>query len=226
MMRKRKCSVLFLGKKNDKHLEKALSFCHLNITDVTAHLGEWGDPLPERIEAWQGEYIISYLSRWVVTESLLNRARIAAINFHPASPDYPGIGCNNFALYEDAKEYGVTCHHMAPRVDTGAIIAVKRFPVYPTDNVASILTRTYDYQLTLFYDVMNLIIRDQELPVSEERWTRKPISRKEFDALMRLSPDMTKEEMTKRIRATTFGEWQPGIELHGFYFELKATRDH
>ncbi len=79
--------------------------------------------------SWQGDYIISYLSRWVVPAELLERARRAAVNFHPASPDYPGIGCNNFALYENAAEYGVTCHHMAPRVDSGEIIAVRRFPV-------------------------------------------------------------------------------------------------
>jgi methionyl-tRNA formyltransferase len=174
---------------------------------------------------WEGEYIISYLSRWVVPEYLLKKAKVASINFHPGSPDYPGIGCNNFALYEEAKEYGVTCHHMASRVDTGAIIAVKRFPVFPTDNVATLLLRTYDYQLVLFYEIVSLILEGKELPVSEERWTRKPFSRKEFDELGRITPDMTKEEIGKRIRATTFGVWKPNIELQGFVFELKTEQD-
>jgi methionyl-tRNA formyltransferase len=224
-MNKRKCSVLFLGKKKDEHVEKALKFCQLNFTDVTAYLGKWGDPLPEDIGWWDGEYIISYLSRWVVPEYLLKKAKVASINFHPASPDYPGIGCYNFALYEEAKEYGVTCHHMASRVDTGAIIAVKRFPVFPTDNVATLLLRTYDYQLVLFYEIVSLILEGKELPVSEERWTRKPFSRKEFDELGRITPDMTKEEIAKRIRATTFGVWKPAIELQGFVFELKTEQD-
>lgn len=143
-MSKQECSVLFLGKENDGHVQKALDFCRLNFTDVTACLGKWGDPLPEDIERWEGEYVISYLSRWVVPEYLLKKAKVAAINFHPASPDYPGIGCNNFALYEEAKEYSATCHHMASRVDTGAIIAVKRFPVFPSDSVSTLLSRTYD----------------------------------------------------------------------------------
>jgi methionyl-tRNA formyltransferase len=224
-MNKRKCSVLFLGKKNDEHVEKALKFCQLNFTDVTAYLGKWGDPLPEDIGWWEGEYIISYLSRWVVPEYLLKKAKVASINFHPASPDYPGIGCYNFALYEEAKEYGVTCHHMASRVDTGAIIAVKRFPVFPTDNVATLLLRTYDYLLVLFYEIVGLILEGKELPVSEERWTRKPFSRKELDELRRITPDMTKEEIAKRIRATAFGVWKPAIELQGFVFELKTKQD-
>lgn len=223
-MSQRKCSVLFLGKNKDEHAERALKFCQTNFTDVTAHMGKWGDPLPEDCGWWDGEYIISYLSRWVVPEYLLKKAKVAAINFHPASPDYPGIGCNNFALYEEAKEYGVTCHHMASRVDTGTIIAVKRFPVFATDNVATLLSRTYDYQLVLFYEVMSLILEGQELPVSTEPWTRKPFSRKEFDKLGRIAPDMTKEEIAKRVRATAFGVWKPVVDLHGFVFELKTEQ--
>ena len=63
------------------------------------------------------------------------KSKTAAINFHPASPEYPGTGCNNFALYENAGEYGVTCHYMAPKADTGKIIKVKRFPVFANDDV-------------------------------------------------------------------------------------------
>jgi methionyl-tRNA formyltransferase len=220
-MNKSECSILFLGKKNDEHVEKALRFCQLNFTDVTAHLGGWGDPLPEDIGGWTGEYIISYLSRWAVPEYLLKRAKVAAINFHAASPDYPGTGCINFALYEKANEYGVTCHHMASRIDTGAIIAVKRFPVFLTDNVATLLSRTYDYQLALFYEIVGLMIKGKELPASAERWTRKPFTRKELNRLGRITLEMSKEEIEKRINATTFGVWKPAIELQGFIFELK-----
>jgi methionyl-tRNA formyltransferase len=224
-MNKRKCSVLFLGKNKDEHVKKALRFCQRNFADVTALLGEWGDPFPADIETWEGEYIISYLSRWVIPESLLKKARIAAINFHPASPDYPGIGCINFALYDEAKEYGVTCHHMASRVDTGAIIAARRFPVFSTDNVATLLSRTNDYQLVLFYEIAGLILQGKELPVSEQVWTRKPFSRKEFNELRGVKPDMSREEIAKRIRATNFDIWKPTVELQGFFFELKTEQD-
>lgn len=224
-MTKKKLSVLFLGKKNDEHCKKALRFCQLNFTDVTAYLGKWGDPLPEDIGRWKGEYIISYLSRWIVPDYLLKKAKNAAINFHPGSPDYPGIGCNNFALYEEAKQYGVTCHHMVPNVDTGAIIAVKRFSVFPTDDVESLLQRTYDYQLTLFYEVISLIIEKKGLPVLQEKWTRKPFTRKQFDELGRITPDMTKGEISKRIRAAMLGVWKPVIEVQGFIFELKTEQD-
>lgn len=74
-MLKRQCSILFLGPKTADHVEKALSFCKLNFADVTAHLADWGDPLPEGIGCWEGEFLVSYLSRWVLPEYLLNRAK-------------------------------------------------------------------------------------------------------------------------------------------------------
>jgi methionyl-tRNA formyltransferase len=212
-------SILFLGKRDDPYGAAALRFCRQNSEKVTFCLGTWGDPLSDEAKNWQGDLIISYLSRWVVPKYLLQRAQLAAINFHPATPDYPGIGCNNFALYNNASEYGATCHHMAEKVDTGGIVKVARFAVFPADTVASILERTYAYQLTLFYDVLSDIFRGKPLPVSEEKWTRKPYTRQEFNELMTITPDMDAEEVARRIRATSFGDWQPSIKLHGHTFK-------
>jgi methionyl-tRNA formyltransferase len=188
---------------------------------VSYYLGKWGDPLPEDIGWWDGDYIISYLSRWIIPEYLIRKAKIAAINFHPASPAYPGIGCNNFALYEGAKEYGVTCHYMDKTVDTGNIIAVKRFPVFPTDDVDSLLSRTYDFQMTLFYEIIGKIICGEELPLSKEKWERKPFSRKEFNELLKITPEMDIGEVKRRIRATNFMQFKPAIKIGDYVFELK-----
>lgn len=224
-MPKSQLSILFLGKEEDPYCAKALEFCQSYFKEVTACLGVWGDPLPRKAAEWQGDYIISYLSRWVVPDSLLKKADIAAINFHPASPDYPGIGCNNFALYENASEYGVTCHHMFPKVDTGEIIAVRRFPISPSDDVASLLTQTYETQLSLFYELIGGIASGKSLPTSDETWTRKPFTRKEFNQLFIITPDMSQEEIAKRIRATNYKNWKPYIVLGDYTFELKTDND-
>ena len=212
-------SLLFLGKAEDADCMRALDFCKENFSPVVFCLGKWGDPLSDEIHRWEGDYIISYLSRWVVPEELLGRAKKAAINFHPASPEYPGIGCNNFALYENAKEYGVTCHHMATKVDTGRIVAVRRFPVYPEDNVASLLKRTYENQIALFFEIVQLMAEGRDLPLSSESWTRPPFTRKQFNELFRIRPDMGREEITRRVRAVSYGQYQPYIEIGGFKFE-------
>ncbi len=216
-------SLLFLGKAADAECARALEFCQKNFARVDFCLGKWGDPLPDEIRKWEGDYIVSYLSRWVIPEDLLRRARKAAINFHPASPEYPGIGCNNFALYENAREYGVTCHHMAAKVDSGKIIAVKRFPIYPDDDVAALLKRTYENQIALFFEIAQLMADGKELPVSHETWTRPPFTRKQFNELFKITPDMSREEIARRIRAVSYQHWQPYIEIEGFRFEYKPN---
>jgi methionyl-tRNA formyltransferase len=224
MQKKSNLSVLFLGKKNDDYCDRALKFVEDNFEHVTTYYSAWGEPMPEEIKNWTGDYILSYLCRWVVPLSAIQNARKAAINFHPASPDYPGIGCNNYALYEDATEYGVTCHHMAGKVDTGKIIAVKRFSVYSTDDVKSLLFRAYDFQLILFYEVVSTILDRQPLPVSTETWTKQPKSRLEFNKLFEILPEMSEDEVRRRVRAVSYGVFQPTVDIGGFRFELKVGK--
>ena len=200
--------MLFLGKANDAHTERAAEFCRTSFAPVSAHVGKWGEPLPSPALAWSGDCIISYLSRWIVPAALLERARIA-INFHPGPPEYPGYGCNNFAIYEDAREYGVTCHHMAARVDAGEIVAVRRFPVLASDDAGTLLAKAYDFQLALFYDILGRMVRGEALPASGERWTREPFTRKQLHELERMTPDMTEQEIARRKRATAVGALKP-----------------
>jgi methionyl-tRNA formyltransferase len=215
--------LLFLGKADDEYCGRAVEFCKSRFERLTVCLGGWGDAFPRAASEWEGDFIFSYLSRWVVPETLLGRARTAAINFHPASPDYPGIGCNNFALYEGAHEYGVTCHHMAAKVDTGDIIAVRRFPVFNEDDVESLLLRTYENQIAQFIEIAGMIADGKELPGAAEKWTRTPFTRAQFDELFKITADMSRDEIARRVRAVSYEEYQPYIELHGYRFIYKPT---
>jgi methionyl-tRNA formyltransferase len=223
-MNKPTFSLLFLGKAEDPYCARALEYCRGAFAPLTYCLGKWGEPLPAEAQSWAGDYIVSYLSRWVVPDALLKRARKAAINFHPASPEYPGIGCNNFALYEGAKEYGVTCHHMAAKVDTGRIIAVRRFPVLPEDDVAALLARTYENQIALFFEIAPLMADGKELPASTETWTRPPFTRKQFNELFIITPELSRDEIARRVRAISYGPYQPYIDLQGYRFEYKPPQ--
>lgn len=214
--------ILFLGKDNDPHCLKALEFCQTHFTNVTYFLGQWEEDFPEKIRDWAGDYLISFLSRWIVPEEVLKRATIAAINFHPAPPEYPGNKCYNFALYEQAKKYGVTCHHMTRRVDSGKIIAVKRFEIHPKETLASLITRAYDCQLDLFYEVMALLRKNEKLPLALEKWREPPFTNRDFDTLKVITPNMDKSEFERRIRATSYGKWQPSVKIHGFKFVLEG----
>ena len=111
--------------------------------------------LPNYVLSWKGDYIICFRSLSVLPKSLLKKASIAAVNFHPGPPEYPGSGCINFALYDEVNEYGVTAHIMNSKVDNGDILEVKRFKINMNTNLKEALSKTHD---ELFQLVITLLI--------------------------------------------------------------------
>jgi methionyl-tRNA formyltransferase len=213
--------VLFLGKQNDPHGLRARDFCQRVLGETASYFSVWGDPLPEEVRRWRGDLIIGYLGRWIVPADVATHATHGAINFHAGPPEYPGIGCQNFALYDGVPEYGVVCHHMSSDVDTGQIIAVKRFPIFESDDVSSLLVRSYDYMLTLFHEVMSTFALTGKFPMTDEPWKRKAFTRKELNALSVIPLGASREEIARRRRALTFGAFAPYVELHGVRFYPK-----
>lgn len=218
-----KPSILLIGKKKDFYCERAVEFVKIHFPEHEILLGKRGEPFPEDAGWWKGDFIISYLSPWIIPEYLLNRASKASVNFHPGPPEYPGIGCTNFAIYNEADTFGITCHHMNPKVDTGQLIAVKRFPLYESDTVLSLTQRCYGFILAMFYEIMSLVLKGNELPKLDEDWKRKPYERKELDVLCRITPDMAKDEIQRRVKAVTFPN-APGAytEIGGMKFDYKT----
>lgn len=196
--------VLFLGKKDNFYAERAADFIRKHFQHPLLFIGDRHDKLPVDVLNWQGDLLISFIGSWVIPETVLQQASYAAINFHPGSPEYPGTGCTNFAVYNGEKEYGVTCHYMKATVDTGNIIAVKRFPIKDEDTVYGVTEQCYQLIEAMFYEIMDCILQGNPLPVSAEQWKRKPYTRKELNELCFIRPDMPEEEVKRRIKATTF----------------------
>jgi methionyl-tRNA formyltransferase len=95
--------VLFLGKENDHNSEVAAGFLQLHFQEVTVVYSNRKNPMPAYVYDWKGDFLISYLAQWIIPAAVLEKATWAAINFHPGPPEYPGIGCTNFAVYNREK---------------------------------------------------------------------------------------------------------------------------
>lgn len=195
--------VLFLSKTTD-WCNKAKDYILKNFDDVSVFQGEWDDVKSKEFFNWQGEYIISYLSPWIVLEDTLKKVSKKAINFHPGTPKYGGIGGYNFAIYNQESEYGVLCHEMAAKVDSGAIIKVRYFPITNDETVRSLKEKAMKHLFELFIEIIDLINEGKELPTSDEQWQKKPYTRKEFQKLCKITKDMSLEEKQKRFRATYY----------------------
>jgi methionyl-tRNA formyltransferase len=212
--------ILFIGKKNDPNAKIASEYLKQIFPKTKIVFGIRGEKFPEDLPWWKGDYIFSYLSPWIIPNSLLERAEKGAINWHPGPPEYPGIGCTNFAMYNNEKEFGITCHYMLAKVDTGRIIETKRFAILENDSVYSITQKCYSLILNSFYRMVEKISNGEALPISDEDWKRKPFTRKELDSLSEIKPNMTINEIEKRIRATTYDKPWAYVEIKGkrFYY--------
>jgi methionyl-tRNA formyltransferase len=205
MRQPQELKVLFLSKNRNEYADRAADFIRRHFPDSLIFSGNRNTPLPPEVLEWNGDLMISFISSWIYPQTLLDNATYAAINFHPGSPEYPGTGCTNFAIYNGETQYGVTCHHMKATVDSGNIVAVKRFPLNGDDNVFNVTEKCYQLIEDMFYEVMECILQGRGIPQSDEKWARKPYTRKQLNELCEIRPDMTDEEIDKRIRATTFG---------------------
>lgn len=216
-------SDLILLSKQDAFSRKAGTVAELLFGDrVKIFTGQVGDAMPKELLAAKPAFLLSFLSPWIIPQSVLDRAGIA-LNFHPGSTAYPGIGCYNFALYEGASLFGPVCHHMLSRVDSGTVVEERLFPVLETDTVESLKYRTMVTMLALFHDICSLIASGQELRIASRQWSRRAFTHKEMEALKRILPDMPEEEVAKRVRATTYpGYPGPYIESGGerFYISM------
>lgn len=202
--------VLMLSKKRNSFCDyaEAILKSYFKADEFLSVRGNVGDDFDTELCWYNPSYILSFVSPWIIPQGLLDRAQKAAINFHPGSPDYPGTGCYNFALYEGAERYGVTVHHMERKVDTGNIIMTSYFDVSPHESVETLKLKSMCHLLFCFEKIVHQISKDEPLPVSDETWRRKPFTRKEMHKLFEIDLiEHDKEEVERRIRAAEY----PGV---------------
>ena len=217
--------IILLGKDNKLGTGKVIEYLNAHFKEVKIFLGESKDKFPIEAGYYSPDILISYISQWVVPEEILNKTKLWNINFHPGPPNYPGIGCTNFALYNREKIYGVTAHLMEKKVDSGKIIAVKRFPILESDNVYSLTMKSYRLLLSLFFEILDYIVKNNSLPECDEKWTKTPFTRKQLEELCVITQNMSEEEVKRRVEATQF-PGMPGayIKLYNYKFEFNEKR--
>ncbi|WP_124553122.1 formyltransferase family protein [Methylophilus methylotrophus] len=222
--------VLFFGRSGCEATQKAL--VHLEVLGFRVTFVESagrGESMPDVVNDWQGEYIFCFRSFFILSKAIIDKASVAAINFHPAPVEYPGSGCLNFALYDNASHYGVTAHIMNEKVDNGAIVECRRFPITAGDSVDSLLARTHIKLLDLFLDVVTelaiggkRVLEEKLKASSDEKWVGEALRMKDLKKLQTIPVDVDEMELKRIIRATYTQRFPPSIYLHGFEFILKS----
>ena len=215
--------VLFFGRKNclySKRMIKELKkFCN-KINIVLSN--KPNEKISKKILKWKGEYIFCFRSYFLLKETFLKKASIAAINFHPGPPEYRGIGCVNFSILNSEKFYGVTSHLMSKNIDKGKIIDVKRFKIRKNDNISSILTQSYKLQLIQFKKIIKkLCLNPNNLTKmiknsNKEKWSKKIYTRSNLNNLykMNIGYKIKISNIQTYLKSTMTKKFKPYIELN------------
>lgn len=168
--------------------------------------------------------ILSVGAEVIVPARILAQLATPAYNIHPGPPNYPGIFPSVFALYDGAPTFAVTLHEMAEAVDSGPIVNVDEFTIEPSWNRLALDTKTFAVLLGMVSRLApQLADVTTPLPHSARVWSGTKRTRKDFDALCRLSEDATPEEFARRYRAIGEGpDHTLSITRFGRTFRLQS----
>lgn len=87
---------------------------------------------------------VSLAGSHIFTQDEIDRARLGIVNLHLAPlPEYRGRYSAGHALRNGEKEYGVTLHYVDAGIDTGPIIAARRFGIAKHETVDSLRARAF-----------------------------------------------------------------------------------
>jgi methionyl-tRNA formyltransferase len=160
------------------------------------------------------DIVISFLYWKLIREPLLSLGRIGCLNFHPAPlPDFRGVGGYNLAILEGRPEWGVSCHFVDERFDTGDLVAVQRFRIDPEAETAlSLDVLSQERLLALFQEVMAVALAGDQLPRLPQGEGRY-VTREEFESLRRIRPG---DDVDRKLRAFWYPPY-PGatVEVEG-----------
>mgnify|MGYP001163842977 FL=1 len=214
--------ICLILKKGKSHNQKVINLLKKNKQlSLDIFFSKVGTKIPNKLKKNKYDMIISYLSAWILSDKILNKTKYFNINFHPGPPKYPGIGCFNFALYNNEKYYGVTMHEMSKIVDSGKIIKTKYFPIKKM-NLLQLIEKSYESMFSVFKKEIPKILKSKKLIYSKQKWKRKAYTRKNFVELCKLYLNMSPQKIVNKLGAIYHPDFpDPIIKYKNKVFKIK-----
>jgi methionyl-tRNA formyltransferase len=212
MTAKRSCVLLL----RDGHYlnPSAALICRASLQVLAAV--ESRDVDEAELAALKPNVVLSFLNEYILRGPLLG---IQGINFHPAPPNYPGRGGASLALFDGENSYGATAHMIEAAVDSGAIIAVRRFAIEADDRCDAVYARAEIAALELFIEIVDRYGKSGEIGRdAEATWGRKPTTKREFQDWLVADP-ADPATFIRKVRAARHPRFPgPFVDIHGFRF--------
>ena len=149
-----------------------------------------------------GRRLIAFSTSVIVPKSILNGLSIESYNFHLGPPTYPGSHSASFAIYDGAKNFGVTAHVMEEKVDCGPIVAIEWLVIEENTRFMELEIKAYELLLKIFANLApHFAISNDPLPEIDAHWSGLKRTKAEFESMKRLEANMDESEIKLRFRA-------------------------
>lgn len=227
-LKNKKC--LFIGNDNCDYSRECLNFLKSRCSNVVTVYSKFRGEKPNyTLETWNGDFIFSFKNYCILKSKIIESARYMAINFHPGTPDYPGSGSYNWAIYHGADKFGVTVHLIDEKIDHGKILDVFKFPTGSISDPATLKSTCDVFSVQVFKDIINKIdILGQDwidnktcFEDHDHKWKRPARSIKDLDKMREITPYMNREELLSRIYSFHSEKFPLFTQINGFQFFLK-----
>lgn len=203
--------------------------------DLTQLAEQYSIPIiPSLNELPDCDILYSVQYHQILQPNHINKARQIAVNLHMAPlPEYRGSNQFSFAILEGKNEFGTTIHIIDKRIDHGAILFQKRFPIPENCWVNDLYKLTFDASIQLFIDTLKDVVNGNYTPVPqqslEERFGTSLHFRNEALEIKQIDLDWNKEKIERHIRATSMPGFEPPyclLDGKKIYFTTEHTNGH
>ena len=146
--------------------------------------------------------IISFSNSYIFKKEELKKFKdIHKINFHPATPKYPGRDTSHFACYNREKEFGGTMHSISSKIDNGKIIDANKFKVKKKKPTHYTYTSIGHSSICLLLKKNINKILNSKISFKQIKWSKKLYTRKMFLKMLLIKNKTSKNSLDLLIRS-------------------------
>lgn len=228
MNSKKNQSALFFAREGDNYSLEIFRLLKLNFKNVKA---VWSKTYNEKLNfsnLKKYDYIFCFRNYFILNTKTLKKAKIAAINFHPSTPEYRGVGGVNYAIFDDAKYFGVTAHLMNEKINHGKIFDVVEFKINKSYSIHDLLEKTHFEQYKQAKRIIESIrngktFLQNKLKNNQFFWSKKISNLKKLNNFYKIKKNDSKEIIQKKINSTVCKNLLPYVLINGKKFILDIS---
>jgi amino acid adenylation domain-containing protein len=129
-----------------------------------------GFPHADTLEAFEAallaedfDFLFSINNGWIVPESVIQRARRAAINYHDSPlPKYRGVHATSWALLHGERDHAVSFHELTRAIDGGRLLKQRPVAIHPDDTALTLNTKCYEAAVLAFEELAQELCEGRE----------------------------------------------------------------